>query len=119
MAQQRATLSKISITDNGEMDAHDLAALTDSIDELYRNIDNSNIRRNSLSIDRIRMKKVVDIVINDTETLIPHGLGVVPKVIIVLPKDVLTTWRQTRSPDSNYLYLIATSAVTVDIVVQV
>ena len=105
MAKRRTGLNSISVTDTGTMDPFDLAALTEGIDELYRNISNENIRTGSLSADRLKMKKHTDIVLSDSATTnIPHGLGVTPKLIIVVPKGS-TRWWQTKEPDQNYIYL--------------
>jgi hypothetical protein len=110
MAKRRAGFSNISITKNWDMDPFDLAALIDGIDELYRNVSNENIRKGSVSIDRLKIQVLTDIIISDAnETKIPHKLGIVPVIMSVTPK-AENTWWQTKSADKGFVYLQASTA---------
>jgi hypothetical protein len=51
-----------------------------------------------------------------TETAVAHGLGFVPKMAIPVGQANVACWR-SRVPDSRCVYLIAASAVTVDVVI--
>jgi hypothetical protein len=117
MAKRRAGFNDISVTDNGTMDPYDLSALVESIDELYRNVSSENIRKGSISANRLKIEHQTDIIISDgAETKIPHGLNAVPQVMIVVPK-AENTWWQTRLPDSGFIYLkCATADIKHDIV---
>lgn len=55
-------------------------------------------------------------VINATETAVAHGLGFAPKACFTVGHANVAIWR-SKAPDSKYVYLIAASQVTADVVV--
>lgn len=54
--------------------------------------------------------------VGTTETIVAHGQKSTPRFVTLTPRGAaVVAVQQTKKPDANNLYLIAASAVTVDI----
>lgn len=94
-------------------------AVAELNDQLSRPIlTKEELERETQFRSRQKHVKLTDRTIGTTETKIGHGLNLIPFWYDIHAKDVLTDWRETRRPDEQFLYLIATAAVVVDILVE-
>lgn len=85
------------------------------LDDIYNGVRNENIR-GQIDPAKIRQESY-SIVIGTAETKVPHGLGQKPTEYCVTPKEQ-GVWWQSRAPDTSYLYLQATAAISVDVVIK-
>jgi hypothetical protein len=60
---------------------------------------------------------ITGVLVGTTETRISHGQMGVPKAVLVCPHGAIAAGRGPTAPDSSYIYLIAASGCTADLVV--
>lgn len=110
-------LAKLTVEDlEAVVDDTSIRAINEDLDGLHKNLSNDNIRY-GVDANKIRNFRTNNVVLATDETVVPHSLGVRPYDYRVIMKGS-SAWWQTREPDSKNIYLAATGAVTVDILVE-
>jgi len=98
-----------------EVDPSIVGQLNEQVGAIYHGVRNDNIR-DKIDATKIRQESK-SITIGTDETKIPHSLGVKPSEYCVMPKES-GIWYQSKDPDSSYVYLVATAAMSVNIVIK-
>lgn len=62
---------------------------------------------------------ITDVAVGTTSTRVAHGQRSVPKAVLVCPHGAIAAGRATTPPDSQFIYIVAASACTADILVVV
>lgn len=83
-------------------DDAELNKLQDRLEEYFRSFDFSSI------LDGHLLEDVA--LVNGSTTTVPHGLGRVPKGLILVKSDPFTDVQEDSEADRNFLYLQATTA---------
>lgn len=110
-------IGTLLVTDlEAEVDPASIAAIEQDIDGLHRNIGNENIVR-GIGSEKIKQVLSRSVVIGTDEVTIAHGFGYAPNFYHVIHKSSVVPY-QSREPDSNNIYLIATAAVTADVKIE-
>lgn len=60
---------------------------------------------------------ITGVEVGTSETGIQHGQRSVPKAVLVCPRGAVAAGRGPTPPDATFIYLIAASACTVDVLV--
>jgi hypothetical protein len=120
MGKRRHKLGDVAVIQapDGTMivDPDAIAAINEDIDNLYRNIQNENIRP-GIEATKIRHHVEENVALGTDEAAVPHNLGVVPLEWGAMVKGDGYVY-QTKDSDSNFVYLKANTAVTADVIVK-
>ena len=99
-----------------EVDPKIVSRIDRDIREIYRNVSGANLSRN-IPAWKIRSHRLDGVGIGTSETRIGHGLGRQPTEYSVFLK-ADARWWESRRADQKYIYLVANTAVSADILVK-
>jgi hypothetical protein len=119
MGKRRHKLGEVLVIDVGgvmQVDPDAVAAIDEDIDNLYRNIQNENLRP-GIEATKIRHHVESGVALTTDEAAVPHNLGVVPLEWAAVGNAAQIIY-ESKDSDSSFVYLKADGNVTARVIIK-